>query len=146
MIRVIKVYSTVGVSGTIETNVTTLGELKPLLAERSINYNDMVLLVGETRNELNVDDALLPEGNFKLYLMPKKTKSGNASDDFSELADEFDSIASSCESIANIFRNLSENSSNPSFAPGRKERDIIVTSREDAEAMRDFEELQKRGY
>lgn len=74
--RKIKVLSTLGVSGTIETNVTTLGELKPLLEQREINITGMKLMVGETRNELNLDDAKLPEGDFKLYLMPAKTKSG----------------------------------------------------------------------
>lgn len=75
--RKIKVLSTIGVSGTIETNVTTLGELKPLLAQREIDYSGMKMMVGETRNELSLDDAVLPEGDFKLYLMPQKTKSGS---------------------------------------------------------------------
>lgn len=75
--RKIKVVSTVGVSGVIETNVSTLGELKPLLRQREIDYGGMKMMVGETRNELNLDDAVLPEGDFKLYLMPSKTKSGN---------------------------------------------------------------------
>ena len=75
-VRKIKVLSTVGASGTIETNVTTLGELKPLLEAKEINTSGMKMMVGETRNELNLDDAVLPEGDFKLYLMPAKTKSG----------------------------------------------------------------------
>ena len=75
-IRTIKIYSTVGVSGVIETNVTTLAELKPLLSQRGIDYAGMKMLIGETRNELSQDEAILPEGDFKLYLMPVKTKSG----------------------------------------------------------------------
>ena len=76
MTRKIKIYTTAGIPGTIETNVSTLGELKPLLRQREINYDDMRMLVGETKNELSVDEATLPTGDFKLYLMPVKTKSG----------------------------------------------------------------------
>ena len=76
MTRKIKIYTTAGIPGTIETNVSTLGELKPLLRQREINYDGMKMLVGETKNELSVDEATLPEGDFKLYLMPAKTKSG----------------------------------------------------------------------
>lgn len=93
--RKIKVLSTVGVSGTIETNVTSLGELKPLLRQREINISGMKMMVGETRNELNLDDAVLPEGDFKLYLMPAKTKSGgDAADTCRQIASLFSTLAS----------------------------------------------------
>ncbi len=92
--RRIKVLSTVGVSGTIETNVQTLGELKPLLRQREINFSGMKMMVGETRNELNMDEARLPEGDFKLYLMPQKTKSGSS--DTAEI----------CYNIAELFEAL----------------------------------------
>jgi hypothetical protein len=98
--RKIKIYSTVGVSGTIETDVRTLAELKPLLRQREINYDGMKLLVGDTRNELSIDEAQLPETDFKLYLMPEKTKSGNKgsiletiSGLFSDLSDAFQELA-----------------------------------------------------
>lgn len=94
--RKIKVLSTVGVSGTIETNVSTLGELKPLLRQREINFDGMKLMVGETRNELSMDEATLPEGDFKLYLMPAKTKSGSSR--ASEL----------CYNIAELFEELGQ--------------------------------------
>jgi hypothetical protein len=99
MTRKIKVLSTVGASGTIETNVTTVAELKPLLRQREINYQGMKMMVGETRNELNLDEAQLPEGDFKLYLMPAKTKSGSVegvlaqiSNSLNELADLFEAL------------------------------------------------------
>ena len=84
MTRKIKIYTTAGIPGTIETNVSTLGELKPLLRQREINYNGMKMLVGETKNELSVDEATLPTGDFKLYLMPAKTKSGVDLDEMEE--------------------------------------------------------------
>lgn len=98
-IRKIKVVTTSGISGTIETSVTTLGELKPLLRERNIDYSGMKLVVGSTRNELSINDAALPEGDFKLYLMPHKTKSGGnrVSLILNQIADLFDQLADAVE-------------------------------------------------
>ena len=103
MTRKIKIYTTAGIPGTIETNVSTLGELKPLLRQREINYDDMKMLVGETKNELSVDEAVLPEGDFKLYLMPAKTKSGVDLDEMEEaierIENKVDRILSKLDSI-----------------------------------------------
>ena len=96
MTRKIKIYTTAGIPGTIETNVSTLGELKPLLRQREINYDGMKMLVGETKNELSVDEALLPTEDFKLYLMPAKTKSGV---DFDEMEDKIDTIESTVDRV-----------------------------------------------
>ena len=96
MTRKIKIYTTAGMPGTIETNVSTLGELKPLLRQREINYDGMKLLVGETKNELSQDEAILPEGDFKLYLMPAKTKSGV---DFDEMEETLERIESKVDRI-----------------------------------------------
>lgn len=96
MTRKIKIYTTAGMPGTIETNVSTLGELKPLLRQREINYDGMKMLVGETKNELSVDEAVLPTEDFKLYLMPAKTKSGV---DFDEMEDSINRIAADVERI-----------------------------------------------
>lgn len=100
--RSIKVYTTVGVSGTFETNVRTLGELKPILREQEIDYSGMKMLVGETKNELNVDDAILPEGDFKLYLVPQKTKSGSIESDLEDLQDSVDENSAKLDRILSI--------------------------------------------
>ena len=103
MTRKIKIYTTAGIPGTIETNVSTLGELRPLLRQREINYNGMKMLVGETKNELSVDEATLPTGDFKLYLMPAKTKSGVDLDEMEEaierIENKVDRILSKLDSI-----------------------------------------------
>lgn len=96
MTRKIKIYTTAGIPGTIETNVSTLGELKPLLRQREINYDGMKMLVGETKNELSVDEATLPTGDFKLYLMPAKTKSGV---DFYEMEEAIERIENKVDRI-----------------------------------------------
>ena len=103
MTRKIKIYTTAGIPGTIETNISTLGELKPLLRQREINYDGMKMLVGETKNELSVDEATLPTGDFKLYLMPAKTKSGVDLDEMEEaierIENKVDRILSKLDSI-----------------------------------------------
>ena len=102
MTRKIKIYTTAGIPGTIETNVSTLGELKPLLRQREINYDGMKILVGETKNELSVDEAILPEGDFKLYLMPAKTKSGV---DFDEMEEAVERIEDKLDEVLSLLRN-----------------------------------------
>jgi hypothetical protein len=131
-LRKIKIYSTSGVSGTVETNISTLGQLLPLLSEREINYSGMKMLVGETRNELSQDEALLPEGDFKLYLMPQKTKSGNDE----RLAELYETIGDCHRAIAEIHEEKGS---------GRMQAKQVYTpvvSREDEEAMADLRRLQ----
>ena len=102
MTRKIKIYTTAGMPGTIETNVSTLGELKPLLRQREINYDGMKMLVGETKNELSVDEAVLPTEDFKLYLMPAKTKSGV---DFDEMEEAVERIEDKLDEVLSLLRN-----------------------------------------
>ena len=106
MTRKIKIYTTAGMPGTIETNVSTLVELKPILRQREVNYDGMKLLVGETKNELSQDEAILPEGDFKLYLMPAKTKSGVDFDEMEEtlerIENKLDMVLSKLNSKSNV--------------------------------------------
>lgn len=96
MIRKIKIYTTNGMPGTIDTNATTLAGIKPLLRERNINFEGMKMLVGETKNELSMDESVLPEGDFKLYLMPAKTKSGV---DFDDMEDNIENIQTNLQRV-----------------------------------------------
>lgn len=136
MTRKIKIYTTNGMPGTIETNVSTLGELKPILRQREVNYDGMKLLVGETKNELSQDEAILPEGDFKLYLMPAKTKSGV---DFDEMEDSINRIAADVERIEDkldkVLNLLSNPISTPSVAP--------QVSSLSAEDQREIEEVRR---
>ena len=112
MTRKIKIYTTNGMPGTIETNVSTLGELKPILRQREVNYDGMKLLVGETKNELSQDEAILPEGDFKLYLMPAKTKSGVDFDEMEEtlerIENKLDMVLSKLDSKSNVVPSVSQ--------------------------------------
>ena len=135
--RKIKIYSTVGVSGTIETDVRTLGELKPILRQREINYNDMKMLVGETRNELSVNEAVLPEVDFKLYLMPEKTKSGSVVSKLERLAEIFGEAQEICEDLASEIEDNGGDISSSVVSSTSK-----ALSFEDMEAIEDLKRLQ----
>ena len=115
MTRKIKIYTTNGMPGTIETNVSTLGELKPILRQREVNYDDMKLLVGETKNELSRDEAILPEGDFKLYLMPAKTKSGVDFDEMEETLERIENklnmVLSKLDSKSNVVSSVPQTNS-----------------------------------
>lgn len=136
MTRKIKIYTTNGMPGTIETNVSTLRELKPILRQREINYDGMKLLVGETKNELSQDEAILPEGDFKLYLMPVKTKSGI---DFEEVEENITNIYGIVENIEEkldkVLNLLSNLVSTPSV--------VSQVSSLSAEDQREIEEVRR---
>lgn len=75
--RIITVYSTSGKTNVkIESTATTFGEFVPQLREQGFSLDGMKAVVGETKVTLEADSAVLPEGEFKLFLMPLKTKSG----------------------------------------------------------------------
>ena len=137
MTRKIKIFTTAGMPGTIETNVTTLGALKPLLTQREINYNGMTILVGDTKNELSIDEATLPEGDFKIYLMPAKTKSGVNFDDMEDNVEHITSVVKRIEiKVESILAKLNASASATSYvAPPT---DSIST-----EDQREMEELQR---
>lgn len=132
--RTIKVYSTVGASGEVVTNVETLRELKPILISKGIDIVGMKLVVGETRNELSIDEAVLPTGDFKLYLMPQRTKSGSIEDDLEEIDDTVSRIESKLDIVISLLR------SGVSGAPSSA-RVITTKSAEDEEAFRDLAKL-----
>jgi len=99
-IRKIKVFATSGKNGVIETNVSTLGELKPLLKEMNINLSNAKFMVGETKNELGRDESMLPENDFSLYIMPVKTKSGSSSEELGDLFAELEKVYAKASTIS----------------------------------------------
>ena len=76
MIRRVRIKSTENnVWNTFETSASTFGELKAELT--TVNFDRKRVVVRETRSTLELKDAVLPSGDFTLYLMPKATKSGS---------------------------------------------------------------------
>lgn len=58
----------------IETDVTTWGELKKLVSD--FNSDTMKATEGTTKTTLESNEAVLPTGDFKVFLTPSKIKAG----------------------------------------------------------------------
>lgn len=109
--REIKIITAQGSAGVIETNITTFGELKPFLRERNINLNSSKVLVAKNRNELSEDTALLPEEDFKIYIVASKNSGGtieNTLDDVNTtLTSNFEETQEMLSEIKNAVEYLS---------------------------------------
>lgn len=76
--RTIIVNSSNGVPAQqITTVAQTWGELQRELVDAGVNYSGMKAIIGESKVELLDNNASLGEGDFNLFLMPRKTKSGS---------------------------------------------------------------------
>ena len=64
--------------GTVEipTEAKTWEQLKSDLTRNNVTYSGMKAVIGSTKQTLEHPDAALPEGDFELFLMPFKSKSG----------------------------------------------------------------------
>jgi hypothetical protein len=77
MIKEIIINQTSGAPALVVTTIAqTWEELKTELIQQNVNLSNVKAIIGETRVTLESNSAILPEGNFNLYLLPKKTKSG----------------------------------------------------------------------
>lgn len=72
----VTVFSSVTGEKTITSEAKDWGELKTDLRKAGINYSKMKAVIGETQNTMEIDESLTPEGDYTLFLMPTKTKSG----------------------------------------------------------------------
>jgi hypothetical protein len=73
--RSVTVITTVGERKVIETAATTWKELEREV-KQTHSLSNMKVVEGVRRTTLEHPDAVLPDGNFKLYLLPVKSKSG----------------------------------------------------------------------
>ena len=75
-------------------NGKTFGELKTLLEEKGAIGSNMKVVIGETRNTLEVDSAVLPEmEEITLFITPLDTKAGNISEKIEEVKSLLDEIS-----------------------------------------------------
>lgn len=74
----VTIYSSTMGTKVIETQASTFSGLIISMKDADIRYNksDMKAVIGQTKVTLEHDDAVLPEEDFTLFLVPKKTKSG----------------------------------------------------------------------
>lgn len=77
MSRKVTIYNTIGNNKTvIETSAGVWGGLQEDLSRAGIHFSGMKAIVGETQGTLESNQAVLPEADFTLFLMPQKVKSG----------------------------------------------------------------------
>lgn len=75
--RKVTIYSTIGTdSKEIMTNAANWGDLQSEFAHNSLNYSGMKAVIGESQVTLESNQAELPGGDFTLFFMPQKVKSG----------------------------------------------------------------------
>lgn len=72
----VTIFSTGGTNKTIEVNSTTWGDLQKELSNNGVSTSGMKAVHGQTRVTLEHKDAIIPDGDFNLFLLPVKTKSG----------------------------------------------------------------------
>ena len=74
--RDIKVVSASRGSKTISSSAENWGQLKDSLRADYPDLEKMNAVVRETKTALILDESILPEGNFQLFLAPKQIKAG----------------------------------------------------------------------
>lgn len=75
--RKVKIVPTSGAKKIIEVpEGTSWKEMKKILTKEGYSLDNMKAVEGNTKHTLEHDDAKLPEGDFKLFLMPYRSKSG----------------------------------------------------------------------
>jgi hypothetical protein len=76
--RKITIYNTVGQNKmTIESDANVWGQLQTELHAKGIKTDNMKVVIGETQNSLESPQGSLMAGEFTLFMMPQKVKSGN---------------------------------------------------------------------
>lgn len=75
--RNVTVFNTQGQNRqVVATSATTWGDLKADLTRQGVSYNGMKTVIGESQLTLESAEASLPDGDFTLFMLPQKVKSG----------------------------------------------------------------------
>ena len=74
--RKIIVYSTKGKSGSFESDAKTWGEIQSNVKGIVGDLDNLIATENVNKTNLGHQDSVLPEGDFKIFLRPSKTKSG----------------------------------------------------------------------
>ena len=82
--RKIIVYSTKGKSGSFESDAKTWGGIQSDVKRIVGSLDNLIATENVNKTNLGHQDSVLPEGDFKIFLRPSKTKSGAT--DFSSMS------------------------------------------------------------
>lgn len=105
--REIKIITSRGNAGTINSSAEKLSDLFPRLSDMGINTESMRFLINADL-ELTNRDAKLPEGNFKLYISAKQTKSGYAVFEDDEDEQDDDREVNIYKALENLHQRVSD--------------------------------------
>lgn len=114
--KTVKVASTkLGKKTTISTTASAWGELRPVLVEKGwFNASTMKAILLPDKVTLEHDEAVLPDGNFNIVIVPTKNDSGN---DISE--EEFNDFVEQMNELIDEFREkFNEHADNISDSEG----------------------------
>lgn len=93
MSRKVIIYNTIGDNfKEIYSSARTWGALTEEFTSQNITWKGMKAVDGETQHSFESSEAVLPEGEFSLFLMHDKVKSGFTDED-DDLIDEYDGIS-----------------------------------------------------
>jgi hypothetical protein len=83
MTRKVTIYNTAGANEqVIESSAMTWGDLQIDLIKNNVRFENLQAVIGETQNTLGSTQSLLIDGDFTLYLIPQKVKSGDYDEDY----------------------------------------------------------------
>lgn len=81
MSRIVTVYNTIGNNQKqVRSSANMWGELQTDLLSNGVSFSGMTAVIGETQVTLESNQARLIDGDFTLFLMPQKVKSGVSSE------------------------------------------------------------------
>lgn len=104
--RKIKIVPTRGEKKTIEFEGNTWKELRSVIERNGYDLNNMKCVESIFRHTLEHDEAIIPDGDFKLFLMPYKSKSGAL--DRKELFLEINKIKEKDPASKSYFGNITQ--------------------------------------
>jgi hypothetical protein len=73
----VKVYSTQMGERVVDSSAKNWGELQSDLSDGGISFDNMKAVIGETKLTMDSSSSVVPQEDFTLFLMPKKTKAGS---------------------------------------------------------------------
>jgi hypothetical protein len=138
MERQVKLITSRGTSQTFTSSAEKLQDLFPKLAELGVNIEGSRFLK-DADYELNGPQARLPEGDFKLYVSPKQTKSGyyDEDEDIDTNVNIYEELDDLKKRVTSLERQLSREGASIKVAAPRRFEDI-----EDENTMA---EIERRG-
>ncbi len=108
MSRKVGIFTTVGENyKEFYTSARTWGALTEELSSNNITWKGMKAVNGEDQHTYDSSEAVLPEGDFTIFLMADKVKSGYEDTD-DDLISEYDGISWTDEQWENDYNNPEE--------------------------------------